>query len=293
MSDPATPRRRSTSRRGSTRRTSSTDAVAKNRRFWQSIAVRYERRHEPSLRRKDGEAWGFWRIPERELQLLGPVRGRRILELGCGAARWSIGLRRRGARPVGLDVSSARLRHAASVQRTERIWFPLIVGDAERLPFSSGKFDIVFCDWGAMTFCDPYRTVPEVARVLRSGGVFAFSTSSPLRHLFHNPRTERIGRRLLRGYFDLHRVDFADEVNFALPYGEWVRVFLANGFAIERLIEPRGGSSRPTTYLTRSERVWSGKFPLEMLWRLRRAGSGPARPHGKAHGRARSRRSHG
>ena len=58
--------------------------------------------------------------------------------------------------------------------------FPLIEASAEDVPLPAASFDIVFCDWGAMTFCDPQRTVPEAARLLRSGGLFAFATGTPI-----------------------------------------------------------------------------------------------------------------
>ena len=49
--------------------------------------------------------WGLWQIPESELGILGDVAGKDVLELGCGAAQWSILLARQGARVVGLDNS--------------------------------------------------------------------------------------------------------------------------------------------------------------------------------------------
>ena len=54
-------------------------------------------------------------------------------------------------------------------------------GPAEALPFADCSFDLVFCDFGAMTFGDPLLVVPEVARVLRRGGRFfclEFSTTT-------------------------------------------------------------------------------------------------------------------
>ena len=272
-------------------RPSSGDAVRRNRAFWQSIGAAYETAHAPALRTDGGRAWGFWRIPEDELRLLGPVRGRRILELGCGAAEWSVGLARAGARPVGLDFSSNRVRQAADRMRRSRVRFTLLTADAGSLPLRDASFDVVFCDWGAMTFRDPYRTVPEVARVLRTGGVFAFSTGSPFRYLCQDPRTDRIGPRLRRGYFGLHRVEFPDSVDFSLPYGEWIRLFGAHGLVVDQLVEPVGGPRRRTSYLTSGERRWSARFPLEIIWSLRKVA--PARSSArKAHPRARSRARH-
>lgn len=191
---------------------------------------------------------------------------------------------------MGLDLSSAHLKHAAGSMRAARVRYPVLLADAEVLPLRSESFDVVFCDWGAMSFCDPYRTVPEVARVLRPKGVFAFSTASPFRFAAHDLRTDRIGRTLLRDYFGLRSLDFpGGEVDYTLPYGDWVRLFRENDLEIERLIEPRGGRDRPSTYVTRSERSWSGHFPLEVIWGLRKAArSGD----GKSHPRSRSGRRH-
>jgi hypothetical protein len=57
---------------------------------------------------------------------------------------------------------------------------PLVHASAQSVPLSDASFDIVFCDHGGMSFADPYRTVPEVARLLRRGGLFAFSHTSAI-----------------------------------------------------------------------------------------------------------------
>jgi cyclopropane fatty-acyl-phospholipid synthase-like methyltransferase len=56
----------------------------------------------------------MWQLPESELGVLGEVAGKDVLELGCGAAQWSILLARNGARPVGIDYSERQLEHARS-----------------------------------------------------------------------------------------------------------------------------------------------------------------------------------
>ncbi len=84
----------------------------KNREMWEESSDSYEQRHAQALSGEKAMAWGMWRIPEEELHVLGEVAGKAILELGCGAARWSIALAECGARPVGLDFSSRQLQHA-------------------------------------------------------------------------------------------------------------------------------------------------------------------------------------
>lgn len=218
-------------------------------------------------------SWGLWRIPESKLQLLGNPKGRDILEFGCGAARWSIALANRGARVVGIDLSSAQLAHARRLVREAGQRVRLVRGNAERLPFASDSFDIVFCDWGAMTFCDPFQTVPEAARVLRTGGRLVFANSSPFRSLAENRRGYRIGRRLLYDYFGMHRIEYKLEVNFQLPYGEWIRLFGKNGLVVESLTELRQSSRQKSTYLTGTESEWARHWPIESIWQARKVKS--------------------
>ena len=66
-------------------------------------------------------AWGAWRRPESELQVLGDVTGRDVLELGCGAAQWSAALaraRRAAGRARRLDrTAPTRPQARRSTQR--------------------------------------------------------------------------------------------------------------------------------------------------------------------------------
>ena len=74
-----------------------------------------------------------------------------------------------------------------------------------RVPLPDASFDIVFCDHGAMTFADPYRTVPEAARLLRSGGLFAFSHHTPIESIAWPLDSDTVGDRLVVDYFGMHR----------------------------------------------------------------------------------------
>jgi ubiquinone/menaquinone biosynthesis C-methylase UbiE len=124
---------------------------SKNRAFWNSTSPAYQAAHGAILN-ETAMAWGVWRIPESDLAVLGHVQGRRILELGCGAAQWTLALRQSGARAVGVDFSEEQLAHARSLSCSISSAIPLIQGDAEKLPFRSGAFDVVFCDHGATVF---------------------------------------------------------------------------------------------------------------------------------------------
>jgi hypothetical protein len=74
-------------------------------------------------------------------------------------------------------------------------------------------------------------------------------------------------------YFGLHRVEEPDGmVSFRLPFGEWIRLLRENGFAIERLIEPRPAADATSTFRDEADREWSRRWPSECVWVARREG---------------------
>jgi SAM-dependent methyltransferase len=244
----------------------------RNRARWDTKSAEYQRRNAPLLD-LPFLGWGLWHLPESELQVLGDVRDKTLLELGCGAAQWSIALAREGARPVGLDASMNQLKAARPLMAQNGVTVPLVHADAERLPFRDASFDVVFCDFGAMLFADPYRTVPEAARVLRPGGLFAFTTTTPFAEICWSDQRQQYAETLHRDYFGLHAIDdTADGMTlFLLPYGEWIRLFRRSGFVVEDLIEPRPPADAISTYRNADELAWARRWPMEQLWKVRKA----------------------
>jgi len=241
----------------------------KNRRDWNASSDEYQMRHGRALS-EAAEAWGVWRIPESELGVLDEVADRGVLELGCGAAQWSIALAERGARVVGIDLSECQLVHAARRAAEEGIDLRLVHGNAEMLPFADSVFDIVFCDHGAMSFAHPDRTVAEVSRVLRPGGLLAFCMSTPIRDICWDEEIEGIGERLVEDYFGMLRFEDDESVFFQLGYGDWIRLFRRNGLEIEDLIELRPSDTASTTYTEFVPHGWARKWPAENIWKVRK-----------------------
>jgi SAM-dependent methyltransferase len=243
-----------------------------NRSFWDRISDEYQSTHKEFIGRPEPR-WGVWQIPEAELQILGDVADKDVLEFGCGAAQWSILLAQRGARPVGLDNSERQLAHARDSMAAAGVQFPLVHGSAEDVPLPGGSFDIVFCDYGAMTFTDPRRSVPEAARLLRAGGLFAFSHVSPVWDLCWSQPDDRTESRLVNDYFSLdHFEDAEGSITFQLPYGEWVRLFRRSGLSIEDLVETRPSDTATSTYRDAAEHAWAQRWPAEVIWKLRKEG---------------------
>lgn len=239
-----------------------------NRAAWNRDSDSYQAKHESHLA---GEAWGVWQIPEAELGVLGDVGGKDVLELGCGAAQWSIRLAERGARVVGLDNSERQLEHAREAIARAGVDFPLVHASAEKVPLPDESFDLVFCDYGAMTFGDPRQTVPEVARLLRSRGLFVFSHETPLSWICWTAESDGPEPALQRDYFGMQRWDDPDGyVEFQLPYGDWIALFRANGLAVEELLELRPPEGATSSYREPEALAWALRWPHEEIWRVRK-----------------------
>jgi SAM-dependent methyltransferase len=241
----------------------------RNRKSWDDSSHEYQKEHGRHLDGTKALAWGIWRIPERELKVLGDVRGKRMLELGSGAAQWSKALRRKGADPIALDGSFNQLLHAKAGRSSSSI--PVVQADGELLPFREESFDIVFCDYGAMSFADPGVTVPEVARVLRRKGLLAFSTTTPFLSVCWPDKEPEVTTTLSYSYFGMKRFVWSDDdtVDYQLPYGEWIRLFRSNGFVIEDLIEVQPPKGAKSSFGGRPLR-WAKRWPAEMIWKVRK-----------------------
>lgn len=212
----------------------------------------------------------MWQIPEAELQVLGDVAGKDVLELGCGAAQWSISLAKLGARAVGLDLSPTQLEHARTAMAEADVELPLVEASAEDVPLDDESFDAVFCDHGAFNFADPVKLVPECARLLRPGGLLAFSMVTPVFDIFWDDDRETVGDEARNNYFENRVVEDDESVDFQLPYGEWIRLFRTNGLVVEDLIELRPASDAESSYnLVKLE--WARRLPAEHIWKATKA----------------------
>lgn len=230
-----------------------------NRGWWDADADDYQAEHGAFL----GDADFVWcpeGLREADARLLGDVAGRRILELGCGAAAAARWLATAGAHPVALDLSAGMLRHAAQAAERTGVRVPLVQADALALPFGDGAFDSVCTAFGAIPFVDDSAgAMREVARVLRPGGRWVFSVTHPMRWIFLDDPGEG-GLTAVHSYFDRSPYVEQDEQGVATyveqhrTLGDRIRELVGAGFRLLDLVEPEWPAGH--------EGIWGQWSPL-------------------------------
>jgi ubiquinone/menaquinone biosynthesis C-methylase UbiE len=112
---------------------------------------------------------------EYAYNLLGDVKGKNVLDLGCGNGENTILLVNRGAKVSGLDISDSLINLARRRMQINEVveGFEFFTGSAHELPFPDRSFDVVF-GMAILHHLDLEQTSREVWRVLRPGGCAIF-----------------------------------------------------------------------------------------------------------------------
>jgi SAM-dependent methyltransferase len=245
--------------------------AAKNRALWTETNREHTNDSAPDNWALDEISWGIWGIDDSDLGVIGDVAGLDVVELGCGTAYFSAWLAKRGARPVGVDITPAQLETARRMMAETGIEFPLVEADAAETGLPAGSFDLALSEYGASIWVDPYRWVPEATRLLRPGGRLVFLRNSTLVILCSSD-DEPAGESLRQPQFGLRRFEWPEGgVEFHLGHGEWIDLLRSNGFEIERLIELQAPADAEThPYYAFVTADWARRWPSEEIWTARK-----------------------
>jgi SAM-dependent methyltransferase len=170
--------------------------AAYNRRAWNDVSDAWNERSEQRSalrdirRRVGGTLW-----PE-ERAMLGPVRGRTLLHLQCGAGEDTLSWARLGARVTGVDLAERRIEAARARAARLGVRATFLAADVVRLPVRARSFDIVYTSRGALVWIpDLARWAREIARVLKPGGRFLLCDEHPFLYCLvqHGRRAPQVG----------------------------------------------------------------------------------------------------
>jgi SAM-dependent methyltransferase len=218
--------------------------------------------------------WGVWNTPEISLRILPDLRGLEVIELGCGTAYFGAWLKKHGAsRVVGVDVTPAQLDTARAMNDEFGLGLELIEANAEEVPLPDASFDLAFSEYGASIWCDPYRWIPEAARLLRPHGELVFMCNTDLVQVC-SPDEERVSERLIRPLRGMHRLDWTSEgisTEFHIPTAEMFALLRRCGFDVvdyRQLYAADDAVDHGFYNYVPAE--WARRWPSEEIWRARK-----------------------
>jgi ubiquinone/menaquinone biosynthesis C-methylase UbiE len=212
---------------------------------WNLISRSYQEKTRISL---EDVHYGPISPGESELKLLGNVKGKDVLEIGCGGGQNAIVLSKWGANSVGFDISEEQIMYAKKLARKEKAAVSFYVGNMENLNvFNAESFDIVISSFALQYADKPQRTFQEVFRVLRKSGIFVFAITHPI---IGRGRPLRFGKRrvwAVTNYFDRRRRLWKWKVKEGvaefrgrhITIEDYFNSLIAVGFAVKKILEPK------------------------------------------------------
>ncbi|MEX2100714.1 MAG: class I SAM-dependent methyltransferase [Acidimicrobiia bacterium] len=196
---------------------------------------------------------------ERELRLIGPIAGKRVLDLGCGTGPAAINFAKQGAVVIAVDGSRAKLEEAHRRAEAEETKVEFREGDLADLAFlRADSIDVAFSGGAIAVVDDLARVFRQVQRVLRPHAAFVFSYDHPfalgvgpdgmVRHSYFDPGPVTVDR-------DGEQIQL-----FTRSISEIFTELGRAGFRVDTIVEPR-----PARY--------DDKLPSEIIWRARKEGT--------------------
>ncbi|WP_078394102.1 class I SAM-dependent methyltransferase [Shouchella patagoniensis] len=221
--------------------------VESNKKNWEQAAERF-------FGRNPLPEYGPLAPTEEELNLLGSVSGKRVLDIGCGSGHSLSYMQRKGASELwGIDVSSAQIRAAKSVlNKSDAKLFQSPMEQNPGLP--AHYFDIVYSIYALGWTTNLALTLKNVHTYLKPGGSFVFSWEHPWFTLL---RKNENGY-LLQGSY--HDEGFYNHPGWPitafmqqLKVSTYVNTLSEQGFHVEQVIEETGdgfGQKKSKTWYT-------------------------------------------
>jgi len=222
--------------------------------YWDEASEDYQRECNIPIKIHYGPGAPF----EDELNLLGNLRGKNVLEIGCGGAQCSIAMARQGAKVTGIDISERQLQFARTLAEKNGVIIKLYQGNIESFPqIRSNSQDLVFSAWALFYVDNLESCFRETYRVLKKGGYFVASSIHPFFRIVDEKTL-----KIRESYFDVGKRTYSEvwkdgTKHYLEVYNRTVsditNLLMDIGFSIERILEPDSRRNYP-------ENPWYNKF---------------------------------
>lgn len=186
--------------------------------------------------------------------LIGNVKGKRVLDAGCGAGYMSRLLAERGARVTGVDLSAKFIEIAKQYEKKKPMGIQYLHADLARLSqLSDSSFDMIVSVYVLCDVRDYDKAIRELSRVLKPKGRFILLIEHPCfnwntggweRVPADSQRTEdwlylKVDNYFKRGTQECRWGKLPMLLTFYRPLSDYFHSLKKHGFVVRDLIEPR------------------------------------------------------
>jgi len=166
---------------------------------------------------------------EKELmfRFIGDVKGKKVLDFGCGTGNFSVELAKRGAKVTGVDISSELLKTAKNKARENKLRIKFVKSEIEKFK-SKEKFDIITSVAACEFIKDPKQAVEQAKKSLKSGGKIVIGTLN--KWSLYTILKKFEGRFKSRSFFHGARFYSIWEIQKMFKIREWASTLFAPHF---------------------------------------------------------------
>lgn len=208
-----------------------------NKDSWDQHSKRYQKQTNFSF---DTVDYGDLRYKtENDFHLIGDVKGKKVLELGCGGANCGIALAKQGASVTCIDISAEQIKAAKENAKRENVEIDFLISSVEDLSFNENEFDVVI-SMAALGYIKDIGTVFEnVKRVLKDKGVFVFTLPDATfnavggRYLWNDPAAQHSYFYTGAEKWKWEDEDDFEFITYRKPISEYINILTDIGFYIK------------------------------------------------------------
>lgn len=236
--------------------------------YWHKVANSYD-----NLVGKTGDKAHSMVINPFVFKFLGNLKGKKVLDGGCGNGYLAYEMSKIAKDVVGVDFTEELIKRAKRMFQRKNLNFK--IGNLEKLSFKNEEFDIVLCNMVLIDCENLDKVMKELGRVLKQNGISVISITHPC---FENPpntltlkdsKAEKIGR-LVKHYFKTglvkdEKINWDTKCNYQhyhYKISDYLNTFSKNQLFIEKTTEPN--------WVEMTGEGGYSHAPYFIIWKLRK-----------------------